>query len=148
MTSLSEKLAALRASISTAPKIPEAQNENSPISSKQLPDSVGQPDNCDSSSAPETQSKEIPGTELQQKVKELQDALLSRHPRMPTLLREIHTTLREYPENVTLLSEEEICIIVNGLKVHRGTEFATALSKGSAGKGIKAKINQLGLDAF
>ena len=87
--------------------------------------------------------------ELQQKVSELSAFILSKHPKMPTLLREIHTALRAQPENVTLMSEEEIAIIVSGLKVQTGVEFASAVTKkGTAQNSLVAKIKTLGVDAF
>lgn len=87
--------------------------------------------------------------ELQQKVSELSQLILSKHPRMPTLLREIHTTLRAQPENVTLMSEEEIAVIVSGLKVQTGIEFAaSATKKGTAQNSLVSKIKTLGVDAF
>jgi hypothetical protein len=88
------------------------------------------------------------GFELKEKVAELSTLLLSKHPKMPGLLREIHTTLRAQPENVTLLSEEEIAVIVNGLKVQTGVEFAASVTKGSGQKSAVAKIKSLGADAF
>ena len=94
------------------------------------------------------QSKQLPaGSELFDKVSALQEALLSRHPSMPGLLREIHGVLRSQPENVTLLNEDQISVIVNGLKEQTGVVFAqAALSSGT--KGLKAKIASQGLDAF
>ena len=53
--------------------------------------------------------------ELSNKVTELSEALLSRHPRMPLLLQEIWQTLRQYPEQVTLLSEEQIAQVISCL---------------------------------
>lgn len=89
------------------------------------------------------------GFELQEKVADLSSALLAKHPRMPTLLREIYQNLRAQPENVTLLSEEDISIIVRGLQVQTQTEFASAVTKSpSATKNLKTKISQLGADAF
>ena len=78
--------------------------------------------------------------ELQEKVLKLKESLLAKHPSMPMLLREIHTTLRQYPENVTLASEEEIQIIVEGLMRQTGVEFALATSKGTGQKNATAKI--------
>lgn len=88
--------------------------------------------------------------QLREKVQELSGALLARHPTMPTLLREIHSTLSKYPEQVTLLGEDDIMIIVNGLKVQTGVEFATAATSGKTGalKSLKGKIDKLGADAF
>jgi len=86
--------------------------------------------------------------ELQSKIIELQEMLLSKHPRMPTLLREIHTALRAQPENVTLLQESEIAVVVSGLKVQTQTEFAVAATKPAAAKSLASKIKTLGADAF
>lgn len=88
------------------------------------------------------------GFELKEKVASLSEAILSKHPRMPVLLREIHTTLRTYPEQVTLLEEEEIGIIVAGLQVQTNTAFAAAATKPAAAKSVTAKIKSLGVDAF
>lgn len=88
------------------------------------------------------------GLELQSKVLELEGLILSRHPKMPMLLREIHTALRAQPENVTLMNEEEIAIIVSGLSVQTSVEFAKEAVK-PAGKNAKLKeIAKLGLDAI
>ena len=84
---------------------------------------------------------------LQEKVQELSAALLARHPKMPTLLREIHQTLSKYPEQVTLMSEDDIHVVVEGLKVQTGVEFAATATK-SSGKSLTAKISKLGVDAF
>ena len=54
--------------------------------------------------------------EMQQNITELQAALLSAHPEMPSLLRKIHTKLKADPELVTLLSEDEIAQVITGLK--------------------------------
>jgi hypothetical protein len=88
------------------------------------------------------------GFALKEKVADLSQAILDKHPRMPTLLREIHTTIRQYPEQVTLLSEEEISTIVSGLQVQTNTAFAAAVSKPAAAKSVTAKIKSLGVDAF
>jgi hypothetical protein len=98
----------------------------------------------------QTKQSENPGIgyELREKVLRLSEAILSKHPTMPVLLREIHTTLRQQPENVTLMTEEEINIIVSGLKVQTNTEFSAAALKGPGNKSAVSKIKSLGLDAF
>lgn len=99
-------------------------------------------------SPPAKSALQLPtGTDLFDKVSALQEALLSRHPMMPGLLRDIHTTLRSQPENVTLLSEAQISVIVNGLKVQTGIVFAAAATSTGA-KGIKARIAKMGLEAI
>ena len=75
--------------------------------------------------------------ELKAKIASLQEALLSQHPMMPRLLQEIHKTLREYPENVTLLTDEEVGVIVRGLKQQTNTEIATAAIKNKS-KSVKS----------
>lgn len=88
------------------------------------------------------------GFELREKVGQLASAILEKNPKMPTLLREIHTTIRQYPEQVTLLSEEDISIIVSGLSVQTNVAFAQSATKPAAAKSLTAKIKQLGADAF
>ena len=90
-----------------------------------------------------------PAFELQEKVASLSQALLSKHPQMPILLREIYQNLRTQPENVTILTEQEISVIVSGLSEQTKTEFASAVVKApSAAKTLKSKIQSLGADAF
>jgi hypothetical protein len=86
----------------------------------------------------DTQSTTILGLELKEKVAALQSAILAAHPTMPVLLRTIHTLLKKDPENVTLLSEEDISVIVSGLKKQTLTEITTAaLNKGTGTKSLK-----------
>lgn len=86
--------------------------------------------------------------ELQEKIASLQNAILEKHPTMPTLLREIHTALRKQPENVVILSEEDIGIIVRGLEVQTNTFLADTVSKSSKSTSAVGKIKKLGADAF
>lgn len=95
----------------------------------------------------DTTTTKIP-FELQEKIAALQAALLDQHPQMPTLLREIHTALRAQPENVTLLSEEDICTIVNGLQKQTNTFLATTVTKSAKNTTGLAKLKKLGADAF
>lgn len=90
------------------------------------------------------------GFALKEKVASLEAALLSAHPTMPSLLKDIHGALRAQPENVTLLSEEEISIIVRGLEKQTNTFLAESVtkSKGSKSSSLTAKIKELGEDAF
>lgn len=75
--------------------------------------------------------------QLKERVLSLQAALLESHPTMPQLLRQIHTQLKADPTCVTLLEEEDICIIVEGLKKQTLTTIATTTSKSKA-KSIKS----------
>lgn len=85
---------------------------------------------------------------LREKVSSLEAALLARHPTMPTLLRDIHSALRAQPENVTLLSEQEISTLVQGLQVQTNTFLATSVTKESKkSTGTKALLAK-GADAF
>lgn len=79
-----------------------------------------------------------PIDQLREKVLTLQNALLTQHPSMPSLLRDIHNNLKQDEEIVTLLSEEEIGVIVNGLMKQTQTVIlSAALKKGSGGKSLK-----------
>ena len=88
------------------------------------------------------------GFQLREKVGQLASAILEKNPKMPTLLREIHTTIRQYPEQITLLCEEDISIIVSGLSVQTNVAFAQSAAKPAAAKSLTAKIKTLGVDAF
>lgn len=74
--------------------------------------------------------------QITEKILQLQSQLLSQHPQLPKLLSEIHQTLKENPDCVTLLSDEEVGVIVNGLKKQTATEIATTALK-SKTKSIK-----------
>ena len=78
--------------------------------------------------------------QLKEKILSLQAALLSQHPTLPILLREIWQTLRSNPDNVTLLSEEDIGTIVSGLKQQTATEITTAAPKKVSTKSLKGIV--------
>lgn len=89
-----------------------------------------------------------PGFELKEKVAALSQIILNKHPSLPTLLSEIHKTIKANPDQVTLLSEEEISVIVDGLEHQTKTFLVESISKPAAKKSSIAQIKQLGLDAF
>ena len=67
---------------------------------------------------------------IKMQIAELQNLILSAHPRMETLLKEIHSLLKADPDNVTLLTEEDIGVLVSGLKKQTQTEItAKAMTK-------------------
>lgn len=70
-----------------------------------------------------------PIEQIRSNILDLQNKLLEVHPQMPILLKTIHDQLKADPENVTLLTEEEICIIVNGLEKQTGVELSKVISK-------------------
>jgi hypothetical protein len=76
--------------------------------------------------------------QVRESIASMQTALLSAHPDLPSLLRKIHTTLKANPDIVTLLSEDEIGIIVNGLSRQQNITIASSISKGGKGKTIKS----------
>lgn len=85
-----------------------------------------------------------PAEQLKEKILSLEQALLSVHPTMPVLLRDIHEKLKQDAEIVTLLSEEEIEIIVRGLKQQTKTELATSLLK-SAKSSTTKSLKKIGV---
>jgi hypothetical protein len=87
--------------------------------------------------------------EIKSKLDELSNALLSAHPQMPTLLRDIRTTLKNFSEQVTLMTEEEINIVVRGLEKQTNSHVAAATVKPSAAKKAALKnvtSDDLGFD--
>ena len=80
--------------------------------------------------------------EVQEKLASLQEALLAGTPNMPVLLRDIHRTLKNDPDTVTLLSDEECSILVRGLKAQTKTEIATTATK----RKPKKALSKLGVE--
>lgn len=74
--------------------------------------------------------------EIKEKLAQLENALLEKLPTMPTLLRNIHRSLKADPDIVTLLSEEECSILVQGLKKQTQTEIATKVIKSKPRKAL------------
>lgn len=84
--------------------------------------------------------------QLREKVGSLEAALLENHPMMPTLLREIHNVLKADAETVTILTDEEIGVIVNGLMRQTNTEILANATKKGTGKSLKkTTVEDLGL---
>lgn len=71
------------------------------------------------------------------KISELQASLLIQDPMMPHLLRDIHQTLKMDPENVTLLSSDQVAIIVSGLSKQTQTTITSSILSGAKGKSLK-----------
>lgn len=89
--------------------------------------------------------REFDVLEFQSKISQLQSALLEAHPSMPVLLREIHNQIRKDPELVTIISEEEIGVIVNGLKKQTNTEIAAKTTK-TTKTTMKKQVANVSLD--
>jgi hypothetical protein len=91
-------------------------------------------------------------TDIKHKLLELEAQLLANDPMMPVLLSKIHKQLKAQPETATLLTDEEISIIVAGLEVQTNNAIAASISKKSsannrANKAIaNASLEDLGLD--
>lgn len=80
--------------------------------------------------------------DIREKIADLQGKLLAAHPLIPTILRTIHTQLKADPEVVTLLEDEEIKVIVNGL------QHVTKVKLVEVAKPKKKSLKTLDLDDF
>jgi hypothetical protein len=80
--------------------------------------------------------------EVQETISELQSALLSAHPEMPIILRKIHTKLKADPAIVTLLTEDEIAQVINGLKVQTNVSL-TSPKAAAKPKTASAKLKDI-----
>ena len=72
--------------------------------------------------------------EIQTKLDALSEALLQAHPTTPTLLKDIHRTLKAQPEQVTLMSEQELHLVVQGLMKQTNSNLAAAMKPARAKK--------------
>jgi len=79
-----------------------------------------------------------PAEQLRESVLSLQASILSNHPQLPVLLRTIHKKLAADPDIVTLLSEEEIGILVSGLDRMQMNIIATSIASSPAKKSMKS----------
>jgi hypothetical protein len=77
-----------------------------------------------------------PHESISLKIAELSDSILSSHPTMPSLLRDIHHNLKQDPELVTLLSSSEVAAIVSGLSRQTQTTISTQILTKSKGKKV------------
>lgn len=72
--------------------------------------------------------------QVQDRILELQTAIETAIPGYTTILRSLHTTLKNDPDIVTMLTAEEVGIIVSGLSKHKGIVIAKTLSAASKKK--------------
>ena len=82
--------------------------------------------------------------EIQTKLDALSQALLESHPTIPTLLKDIHRTLKAQPEQVTLMSESELHVVVQGLMKQTNSNLAAAAMKPVRAK--KESLKSMTLD--
>ena len=75
--------------------------------------------------------------QIHDKILEIEEALLNNNPGLPLMLRTIHTAIREDHETVTILSEEEISILVRGLMKQTMTQIAAEATAKGAKKALK-----------
>ena len=76
--------------------------------------------------------------QVQEKLIEMEEVLNNNTPGLPTLLRTVHTLLKKDPEVVTLLSESDCNILVEGLKEHTKIELATKAMKSKPKTSLKS----------
>jgi len=79
-----------------------------------------------------------PAEETSLKIVELDAALKSEHPTMPGLLREIFIKCKEDPDIITILSDEERNVIIEGCKKQAQVVITTAAVKGNKKKSPKS----------
>jgi len=82
-----------------------------------------------------------PAQQLQEQIASLQNMMVTANPGMPTMLRTIHKALQADKDIVTLLSPEEVGVIVSGLMKQTNTVIATAAVKKSSNTKALKNIN-------
>lgn len=81
------------------------------------------------------------------RIAELEQALLSQHPQMPTYLKQIHAELLKAPELVHIMTNEQRSILIAALQKQTGTNIFMALKakKPTARSMATASIEELGI---
>lgn len=91
-------------------------------------------------------AKQIKYQEISDNIFALREAIHGAHPKMPGLLQEIWKTLQSYPEQVTLLEEDQMEIIISGLEKVVDTDLANiTIKSATSGKKGKASITTASL---
>lgn len=78
-----------------------------------------------------------PHESMSLKIAELSVSVRATLPNMPTLLRDIHTILKNDSDLVSVLSPEEVGIIVSGLAAQTQTTITNSVLSGGKGKSLK-----------
>jgi len=86
--------------------------------------------------------------QLQEKVGSLKAIILTKHPALPTLLKEILVALTKQPENVLLLKPEEISEIVSGIEAQTNTFLVNSVTAPSKAKSAVSQIKLGGAAAL
>lgn len=151
----SSKLDAIRAKLAvptTTTPIPNANQQLQPKPIQTI--SIGKTAvtaaivSLEASAATGTKASQVPTTEastansinfqrVADSIQELQVAIHQAHPRMPQLLHDIWSTLHSYPEQVTLLSEDQMEIVFSGLEKIVDTDLAALTLKSATKAGTK-----------
>lgn len=83
---------------------------------------------------------------LKMQLAELEQALTEKLPEFRTILRDIHSKLRQDPAIVTAMSEEEVALVVSGLVAHANLEVIAPNAIKAAKKatrGVKIEAGDL-----
>lgn len=81
---------------------------------------------------------------LKEKMAALESALLNAHPLLPNLIREILKVVKSYPEQVTIMTSEELNSLFKGLEtVHKIKlqEAVTTKKSTSAKKALEKALD-------
>ena len=68
-------------------------------------------------------------SQLQQNMQQLEKALLTNDPQMPSYLKESHKVLISHPESVHLLEDEEIARLIDAAQKFTNTQIIAAIAK-------------------
>ena len=82
---------------------------------------------------------------MRHNISQLEKALVEKMPEMPMMLRRIHTDLKQCPELLHLLDEEEVAKVVRALSIQTGVVIQAQTAKSHA-KSENAKLKNLSLD--
>lgn len=77
------------------------------------------------------------------KLNDLKGCILSDHPRIMGLLREIHTALSASPQTMTLLSEDQVAAFFQGLQISKQIVLGPATQKATKAASKRALTKQL-----
>ena len=83
--------------------------------------------------------------DVQGRIQQIEQGLLTQDPQLPTHLSAIHSALIQYEELVHLLSDAEIKTLIAGQKKHTGTQLVSETIKSSKAS-ISKRIPKTSVD--
>lgn len=156
MSDALEKLRAIANAKKNGKTLPPAEKKDSPVQAPEVPAAVPQDGQAEQAGPAEVATSGTPavldreeaapvsevaltsGSPLEMELAQLQADLLAKVPSFRTVLQDIHRKLKADPAVVTILTDDEIGLIISGLKTHAQVDVIAPQKKKAVKKATAA----------